>query len=490
MKSHLLFLLAIPLLSSLSPGQAGDYRVFTNTKGQSIKALLVSTTNGQVTIKREDGQLFTMPADSLSAADQEFIKRGVPAAAPKPLPFAKINPADKLAAEEVNAVAGQPLFGEMLLWQSAAGEVATRLKLREESKTSLQSSFRAYPKPDFLMFGAHPFSVALYAEDDKVTALSLVFANRGDLFGAKGSAEMHFDKDSSPADAKKQLAAAMAKDIEAVTSTLSAKLGPPTKTRFGDGKERRNMSRWDWRGHAILLAEAPDQYVGIEVVPAAFADMGGKVARTPEAVIRQRAKSNVEKRPIGDVVINDIPMVDQGPKGYCVPATAERAMRYVGIPADMYVLAMAGESGYGGGTSVEKLLEGVGNDIKRKGRVFERWSGIIKPKDLAKHIDKGVPVIWALYSTKEFNKTADARTAERKQVTELAAWKSKVADEAAGHTLATESNTAHVVLIVGYNKETNEIAFSDSWGERFKERWITIKEAEQISQKAFWVVSF
>ncbi|MDB6136982.1 MAG: hypothetical protein JWO94_54, partial [Verrucomicrobiaceae bacterium] len=272
--------------------------------------------------------------------------------------------------------------------------------------------------------------------------------------------------------------------------TLSSKLGPPVKTRFGEGKERRNMSRWDWRGHAILLAEVPDQYVGIEVVPAAFADTGGKVARTSDLVIRERAKGNVEKRPIGDVVINDIPMVDQGPKGYCVPATAERAMRYMGVPADMYVLAMAGESGYGGGTSVEKLLEGVGRDIKRKGRAFEHSSGPLKIKDLAKHIDKGIPIIWALYSTKEFNKTADARTTERKQVTELASWKSKVDSEAAGHSLGKETDTAHVVLIIGYNKDTNEIAFSDSWGERFKERWITIKEAEQISQKAFWVVGF
>jgi hypothetical protein len=46
------------------------------------------------------------------------------------------------------------------------------------------------------------------------------------------------------------------------------------------------------------------------------------------------------------------------------------------------------------------------------------------------------------------------------------------------------------VLIIGYNKETNEIAFSDSWGERFIERWITIPEAEQVSQGRFYVIGF
>ena len=32
-----------------------------------------------------------------------------------------------------------------------------------------------------------------------------------------------------------------------------------------------------------------------------------------------------------NVVVTDIPMVDQGPKGYCVPATWERYLRYLGI---------------------------------------------------------------------------------------------------------------------------------------------------------------
>ncbi|MDB6072618.1 MAG: hypothetical protein JWO89_258, partial [Verrucomicrobiaceae bacterium] len=406
MKPSSAFLLALAVFTAQASAQSADYRVFTSGKGMSIKAQFVSSANGQVTIKREDGQVFTLPLATLSAADQDFVKRAPPLVTGKAAFFPKAGPGDKLTAEEINALAGQPVFAELPLFQSAPSELAARLKLKQESKTSLQSSYRSYPKADFHVFGTRPYSVALYAEADKVSSLSLVFANRGDLFSAKGSAEMHFDKDAPPAEAKKLLATAMAADVEAVTGALSAKLGPPAKARFGEGKERRNMSRWDWRGHAILLAEVPDQYVGIEIVPAAFADAGGKVARTSDAVIRERAKANVEKRPIGDVVINDIPMVDQGPKGYCVPATAERAMRYMGVPADMYVLAMAGESGYGGGTSVEYLLEAVGRDIKRKGRAFDHFSGPMKLKELAKHIDKGIPVMWALYSTKEFNKTA------------------------------------------------------------------------------------
>jgi hypothetical protein len=341
------------------------------------------------------------------------------------------------------------------------------------------------------MFGAHPDSVAMYAENDKVTNFSLVFANKGDLFGAKGSGEMHFDKDTPPAKAAEIVKAAMDKDLAAISAALTKTLGAPKKERFGEGKSgRMNMQRWDWRGHSILLAEAEGEYVGVQIVTTEFAEAGGKLAATTDTIIRAKALANLEKRENGDVVIGDIPMVDQGPKGYCAPATAERAMRHLGVPADMYILANAGQTGFGGGTSVDLLLEGMAGQIRSKRRSFDSWRSEFKLKDIAKHLDKGVPVMWCLFSTKEFNETANKRTGERKEVTDWAAWKQKVTEEAAGNHMPKDTETGHVVLIIGYNKETNEIAFSDSWGERFKERWITIPEAEQVSQQRFYVVGF
>ena len=68
------------------------------------------------------------------------------------------------------------------------------------------------------------------------------------------------------------------------------------------------------------------------------------------------------------------------------------------------------------------------------------------------------------------------------------AWKAKL--DANAKIFEKDRDTAHVALIIGYNKETNEIAFSDSWGEDFKERWMTLPEAEGVSQGFFYVVGF
>ena len=460
---------------------AEDFRTFTNAQGRQIKAKLVSFMGGVATIQLENGQRFPLKLEALSPADQDYVKKAAPAG----------GAADKLSAEDMNALAGQSVFTEQPFWESKADEVAGRFQLNPESQTKTQSSFRSYPGESYKLFGARPFSAALYAEGEKPTAISLVYANKGDLFGAKGSAELHFERDEEvPKEAKELLAKAMAADVEAITKALTAKLGEPSKLRFGEGAGRETVQRWDWRGHALLLKEVEGEYVGLEIVTTAFADKGGVVDKTAEPLIRKRVLANIEKRENGDVVIGDIPMVDQGPKGYCAPATVERAMRHLGLSADMYVLANAGGTKMGGGTSMLALFDGVGRYIKRKGRSFDQWQGEMKIKELAKYIDKGEPVIWGLFSTEAFNDTANKRSEERKANTDWAAWKTKVTEAAAATALEPDKETAHVVLIIGYNKDTNEIAFSDSWGERYKERWITVPEAERVSQKVFYNIGF
>jgi peptidase C39-like protein len=473
--------------------QSSEFRTFTNAQGKALQAKLVGVSGPNVTIETPLGQKYTILIASLSAADQQYITSAPPATATAAKYTFKPGPNDKLDPAVVNELIGQPLFGDAPLWTSSAEEIAAKLKIPQESKTKTASSYRSYTKDDYQMFGSHPYSVAMYAENDKVTNLSLVFANKGDLFSAKGGGEMHFDKDTPPAEAEKIVKTAMDKDLTAIAASLTKQLGAPKKERFGEGSNkigRLTVQRWDWRGHSILLAEAEGDYVGVQIVTTAFADAGGKVEDTTDKVIRARALANLEKRPNGDVVIGEIPMVDQGPKGYCVPATAERAMRYLGVPADMYILANAGETGFGGGTSVSTLLEGMAPQIRNKRRSFDAWKGELKLKEIAKYIDKGVPLMWCLFSTDQFNDTANARTKERKGITDWASWKTKVTSESAANSLPKDKATGHVVLIIGYNKDTNEIAFSDSWGERYKERWITLPEAEQVSQQYFYVVGF
>jgi hypothetical protein len=481
------FLLLIVFVSH-TRAQAEEYRVLKNSAGKEIRAKILSVSSGKAGIQLESGQHFEIPLSTLSPADQEFLSKWTPAAgAPAPASATAPLPTEGgVTVAKMNEVIGQDLFSNVSLWSSNPGEVATRLDWPRESKTAIGASYRAYPKEDYRFLGARPYSAALYGENETVTAISIVFANKGDSFGSAGSGEEHFIKGKPVPGGMEGVRLIMANDAELISGKLTALLGSATKQRFGEGESRVEVERWDWAGHAFLLSHVPDEYVSLAIQTIESADNRGNTARVSDAVIRERARGFVEKRSNGDVVISNIPMVDQGPKGYCVPATAERCMRFLGIPADMYLLAMAGETQAGGGTSVELLLNNIGTDIKRKGRSFEIENGEIKLRDIKKSIDGGIPVMWALFSTKEFNETANERIAMRKESWD--SYKGTVAAAAAEPSLTPDNTSGHVVIIIGYNEETNEIAFSDSWGERYTERWITLPEAEQVSQKRFYVI--
>ncbi|MGK0185231.1 MAG: hypothetical protein ACI9R3_001007 [Verrucomicrobiales bacterium] len=397
----------------------------------------------------------------------------------------------KVAAKALNTTIGGTLFlNDSMLWDEKAADIAKRLGMPQESKTSRQSSFRAYPGSSSQFLGARPYSMALYGDGGKAIRLSLVYANKGDFFSARGGGEDHFDKKNVKSGDLRSFRKAMDADEKAITAALSGLLGKPETQSFGEGSARRTVERWDWNGHAFLLAEENNEYVTLQVEPLASADEGGKVERAKDSQVRERIRKNVQNRDNGDVVVGDIPMVDQGPKGYCVPATFERCMRYVDVPADMYLLAMAGDSELGGGTSMDSIVNAIQRDVRRKGRTVRTFGGRVKTSTVARYIDDGIPVIWALHSNAPFNKIANERTSARRKTQDWDEWAKQVKKEQRNtRDLSKDDSQGHVAIIIGYNKETKEIAFSDSWGNAYRERWVGEKEADAVSQSSFAVIS-
>ncbi len=250
------------------------------------------------------------------------------------------------------------------------------------------------------------------------------------------------------------------------------------------------MLRWDWNGHAILLAAPDGEYVALRIVPSAEAD-GSDVERVKDTVLRERLAKRVVRRDNGDVVLSDIPMVDQGPKGYCVPATWERALRYLGVEADMYSLAMAGSTEVGGGTSLREMQAGVNDLVRQYGRRMDTSAGRLTLQKVAKEIDDGLPIMWAMFIERSVDQAVTLRSRQREAVSDWGAYKKLLEPyRKAARSIRTDRENGHMCMIIGYNEETDEIAISDSWGPTYAERWITEEEANAISQGQFTVVNW
>lgn len=385
---------------------------------------------------------------------------------------------------EVNAALGLSLFSPEIFWQDSAAEIAARLRWPEESKTSDSASYRSYASIDVL--GSRAYSMVLHAGNDKPESLSFVFANKGDV-----DALIKVDPDARESEqrrAEKDMLRNYKRIIDNEGRVLREKLtelfGEPSRLKTGASSQTSELSyRWDWEGSSFLLAAPRGEYVTLRIVPSEGLDDSG-VERVRRTDLLQILANRVERRENGDVIITDIPMVDQGPKGYCVPATWERALRYMGIPADMYILAMAGNTEIGGGTATAAIADGAKQLVQRYGRRINAERAKLTIPGIARSIDKGIPLMWTMLSTEEFNRLADNRTKQRASVTDWDAWtKDSVAPARKNaRNMKLDREAGHVCMIIGYNADTGEIAISDSWGPQFAERWVVLEEAQAISQ--------
>lgn len=248
---------------------------------------------------------------------------------------------------------------------------------------------------------------------------------------------------------------------------------------------------WDYGNTTFWLAAVEDEYIALRIMTPELADSWGRVETRSDATVRNAAKDNVLENEFGDVVIKNIPMVNQGPKGYCVPATMERCLRYMGIRADMYTLAMAGGTLIGGGTYVGSMIEGTSSYVRSNSRKMDSFSGKLSIKNISKYIDRGQPLIWRMTSTDAYNALSDTITRQRSQATDPEEWRDELADIVTnGPEIYQDPNRGHVCLIIGYNETTEEIAVSDSWGPKFELRWITEDEAEKVSSSEFYYIDF
>ena len=206
-----------------------------------------------------------------------------------------------------------------------------------------------------------------------------------------------------------------------------------------------------------------------------------------------RGVDHVERnRETGDVVINDIPMVDQGAKGYCVPASSERVLRYYGIRVDANELAQLANSSADKGTSVQALIDSLKSLTARlriRTRVlidfdYREFTQMVEEYNrLARRKGKSpAPALGAGTTLNDVFAGMDAETLRESRT------KSKAAVEKFERLIKThvdkgipllwscmlgvfpepkinlQTTGGHMRLIIGYNEKTKEILYSDSWG--------------------------
>ena len=204
---------------------------------------------------------------------------------------------------------------------------------------------------------------------------------------------------------------------------------------------------------------------------------GGKASHLLESVARQED---------GTVWIKGIPMVDQGSKGYCVPASVARVFAHYGVTSvDMHTLAALCNTATEGGTSLYSMREALKKISwhfnMTLNTVAEYWQD--REKHLAKYDRKAkkenLPPrkhekSW--FEEVDPQAWSDVRSSNQMEVQK---WLLKIrsyvnrgvpvlwsvaASEMYCHKDQSIRGGPHMRLIIGYNQKKGTIIFSDSWG--------------------------
>ena len=180
--------------------------------------------------------------------------------------------------------------------------------------------------------------------------------------------------------------------------------------------------------------------------------------------------ASVKRNPQGDVWIEGIPMVDQGPKGYCVVASAQRLFEYYGISCDEHQLAeLAGSQAQGGTSSDDMMraLHSIEGSFKTQfkalmllysdHRLRDARQKPVDEKEFQKVImeytGKGIPLLWGL----ELGKYPEEPP------------------------LKMQGSGGHMRLIIGCNPQTGKLIFTDSWGPGHEMKRMKISDALQAT---------
>lgn len=362
-----------------------------------------------------------------------------------------------VSAEEGRDLTLNRLFGCDIFCENG-GEISEQIFLHsggwvEESRSGGRSSFRQYRRGENSSFETTVYSRNAVFLDGTLESVTVVFSNLGDSTENRVGVNLAVRKDYGNLE-------------KGITSILGN--GIPHVDKSGGIEERGR--RWSYCGFDLFLTQEPSVYTRLRLSPSGEA-IPKKVA---DSGIRLLNSQRLNKRINGDVILVDFPMIDQGEKGYCVPASWTRVLQFMGVNADMYSVGAATVS-HAGGTDIFKAAA-VGAEIARSGGrrvVFP----LLKPtvREVASYIDKGLPILWTMRYSDEFAKLGHEVSGQ---------------DKGAVRGLKRVEGTPHVCVIIGYNLSTGEIAITDSWGRGYRERWYRDRDAQDVSLDKFYAVEY
>jgi hypothetical protein len=359
------------------------------------------------------------------------------------------------------------------------------------------------------VFGILPQQVQAWLQDGKVTRMNIVFLEAGNFFGFRKSKEANYtNKEGQTRKEEREANKKLEELKKEEDKVIAAKRGEFAK--LFDQYEKQLLAAlekftgkpgvkvtvgqtWALRTRALEFATpqvrmrltAEDgQIISLAVIPATAVTKSTRLATVSGSQRRADAKDRIKTLPDGDVLLDAIPMINQGSRGYCAIGTLAMIGKYYGLEVDIDQLAS--KAGYKEGDTSNASIIPIYEATAKEGRMRMKEERDFDFREVIREIDKGHPILVWRYFSRERDEFHHQFAADHlKNPTKTLPDPKKDKGEKA--LWPSASNGGHASLITGYNKARNEVLFTESWGEGNRHRRML---AEEMAASAYVMFFF
>ena len=250
----------------------------------------------------------------------------------------------------------------------------------------------------------------------------------------------------------------------------------------------------DFQGEFIRLRIAP-------VVKKSF--MEEKLDKANTGPVAKASLPDNVVREGNEVYIANVPMVDQGAKGYCATATASRVFAYYGLQVTMHEIAQLAGSDPSRGTNSAAMVEeisGLAGRFKTRVKTHdeleyddavdlsEDYNRVAK-REKKRLVSENPQMVWVNFDDFDPEVLRTTRTKSSSGIGKFEREVQRTID--AGIPLLwtvtvgifpepkriSQTRGGHMRLIIGYNERDKEIIFSDSWGAGHEKKVLPLEDA-------------
>lgn len=343
------------------------------------------------------------------------------------------------------------------------------------------------------VFGKSVDHIRRYIRDGLLIQITIVFLEEGNFVGYRDGGAVNAEEERNRGEqfdtigqSVQERKKAFEKKFRELSESLPTTVARVTRDKgrqitIGQGDLRKRILQFTSGELVLNLDMQPGHLVALTILRSENFNRRMRIESGNSGNRRAQARSNVEVLTNGDSVIQNIPMIEQGSRGYCAIGTLTMITRYYGLALD--IDSMAAAAGYSEGGPQNATIEEIYQAAARQGRIDLNSTSNFSFKLIKRSIDRGEPVLVWRWFSRERN-AFHSNFAERFAVDPNSVLPNL--KERNQPPLPQPDDGGHASLITGYNQQRGEILFTESWRNEFRQRRMLTSELEKTSYHVFF----